>query len=456
MNKTINGGKVIASGGYGCIFRPALKCVGKPRPKNQISKLMTIKHIGEEYGDIVKFRPILEKIPNYKNYFFIDGVYTCKPCKLTSDDLIDYEKKCKALKKDGFTKNNINDSLDKVALLNMPDGGLDVGDFIETITKNSQFITLNNSLIDLLLHGILPMNKHNIYHCDVKESNILVNNAQGFHTKLIDWGLSAKYDGEKIPENMTERPFQYNLPFSTIIFNDIFKKMYEDFLEKNSEPSYYSTRAFVIDYIFVWNQKRGPGHIKYMIGVMETLFDNEIHDINEENRREIVEMEFLYHFIIEYLTQILISFTKNKKFMKMEYFKDVFLKNVDVWGLVMTYYPIINILHQNFEKLDKIELKLFNKLKQIFIRCLFESSTRPIDINFLVKNLEELNFFFKQADNTSSRTKSISSLVKSLKHKKTSKKSTMKHKNKNKKQSRTAFFIESKTNNQRTIKPMNI
>lgn len=224
MNKTRKGGKVIASGGYGCIFRPALKCVGKARPKNQISKLMTIKHIGEEYGDIVKFKPILEKIPNYKNYFFIDGVYTCKPDKLTSEDLVDYEKKCKALKKDGFNENNINSSLNKVGLLNMPDGGLDVGDFIETITKNAQFIILNNSLIDLLLHGILPMNKYNIYHCDVKESNILVNTAQGFHTKLIDWGLSTKYDRGKIPENMTERPFQYNLPFSTIIFNNVFKK----------------------------------------------------------------------------------------------------------------------------------------------------------------------------------------------------------------------------------------
>jgi hypothetical protein len=451
-NKIRNGGKVVASGGYGCIFRPALKCVGKQRPTNQISKLMTIKHIGEEYGDIVKFKPILEKIPNYKNYFFIDGVYTCKPDKLTNDDLIDYEKKCKALKKDGINEKNINDSLDKVGLLNMPDGGLDVGDFIETITQNSQFISLNNSLIDLLLHGILPMNKHNIYHCDVKESNILVNTAQGFHTKLIDWGLSTKYDGGKIPENMTERPFQYNLPFSTILFNNVFKKMYEEFLESNPEPSYYSTRAFIIDYIFVWNQKRGPGHIKYMIGVMESLFDNEIDNVNPDNKREIIEMEFLYHFIIEYLTKILVAFTKNKKFMQMEYFENVFLKNVDVWGIVMTYYPIVNILHQNFKKLDKLELTLFNKLKRIFIQYLFENSTRPINVNSLVKNLEELNFFFKQADKTSSRSKSISSLVKSLRHKKNSKKSTMKQKNK--KQSRTAFFIESKTNNQQTFKRM--
>ena len=444
------GGRVVASGGYGCIFRPALKCVGKLRPKNQISKLMTIKHIGQEYGDIVKFKPILERIPNYRNYFFIDGVYNCKPDKLTSEDLVDYEKKCKALKKDGFNSKNINDSLDKVGLLNMPDGGIDVGDFIETIKKNAQFISLNNSLIDLLINGILPMNKNNIYHCDVKESNILVNTINGFHTTLIDWGLSTKYDMSNIPETLFERPFQYNLPFSIILFNDLFKKMYEDFLQTNYDPSYYATRAFVIDYIFVWNAKRGPGHIKYMIGLMESLFDNDIKNINIENRKEIIEMEFLYHYIIEYLTQILVKFTKNKKFMEMEYFNNVFLKNVDVWGLVMSYYPIVNILHENFKQLDDLELKLFNKLKRIFVLYLFENSTSPIDITSLVKNLEELNSFFKQADKTSNKNKSISSLVKSLKHKKPSKKSTMKQKNK--KQSRTAFFIESKTNNQQTFK----
>jgi hypothetical protein len=226
--------------------------------------------------------------------------------------------------------------------------------------------------------------------------------------------------------------------------------MYEDFLETNNDPSYYETRAFIIDYIFVWNAKRGPGHIKYMIGVMESLFENDIKNINIENRREIIEMEFLYHYIIEYLTQILVSFTKNKKFMKMEYFNNVFLKNVDVWGLVMAYYPIVNILHENFKQLDDLELKMFNKLKRIFVEYLFENSTTPIDVNSLVKNLKELNSFFKQADNTSNRTKSISSLVKSLKHKKNSKKSTMKHRNK--KQSRTAFFIESKTNNLQSFK----
>ena len=49
----INGGKVIASGGYGCVFMEALKCKGSSkRQRGKISKLMTIKHSESEYDEI--------------------------------------------------------------------------------------------------------------------------------------------------------------------------------------------------------------------------------------------------------------------------------------------------------------------------------------------------------------------------------------------------------------------
>ena len=435
-NKTLKGGNVIASGGYGCIFRPALKCISKKYEKNQVSKLMTIKHIKEEYNDIVKYKPYLEKIPNYKKYFLIDGFSICTPDKLSPSDLKDYDSKCKALKKDGFTSENINNSLNKVLSLNIPYGGLDVGDFIETIISIDQLIVLNISLIEILLKGILPMNKYDIYHCDIKESNILVNKTNEMTTILIDWGLSAKYDGENIPKQMYERPLQYNLPYSIILFNDIFKKKYIEFLKEKPNPNYYNIRAFVIDYIFFWNEKRGPGHIKYMIGIMESLFDHTIMNIDKNHRREIIEMEFTYYYIIEYLTQVLLKFTRDGNFMIKDYFNKVFLKIVDVWGLIITYYPILNILHNNYEKLDDIELKLFNKLKYIFLHYLFEPRTEAIQIQNLVEDLKELNLIFKMA-NKNKIAKSIISLTKSYRSKKSSKKST----HKNKKQSRTLYFI---------------
>ena len=35
----LKGGKVIGSGGFGCIFRPALKCKIEPHPKHPATRL---------------------------------------------------------------------------------------------------------------------------------------------------------------------------------------------------------------------------------------------------------------------------------------------------------------------------------------------------------------------------------------------------------------------------------
>ena len=46
LKRKIKGGQAIGSGGFGCVFRPALACKGKSRPEgNIVSKLMIIKNI---------------------------------------------------------------------------------------------------------------------------------------------------------------------------------------------------------------------------------------------------------------------------------------------------------------------------------------------------------------------------------------------------------------------------
>lgn len=86
------GGKVIASGGFGCVFDPALKCQGKKtRGKNRITKLLTKKHALIEYNEIIEFKKKLDKIPNYQNYFLIDDFNICKPAKLSASDLVGFK-----------------------------------------------------------------------------------------------------------------------------------------------------------------------------------------------------------------------------------------------------------------------------------------------------------------------------------------------------------------------------
>jgi len=401
MNQPKKGGKVIASGGFGCIFNPALKCKNKDkRQEDSITKLMKKKHTKREYDTIMKFKKLLDGIPNYSNYFLIDGFSTCDPDTLNKEDLENFNKKCSALKKIDLTEKNVNSSLDKLSALNMPYGGVDVGNYIESVKLDfGKMVTLNNSLINLLVNGIIPMNNTGVLHCDIKEANILVKEEKTgeLMTRLIDWGLSTTFNAEKkVPEPLTDRPFQYNVPFSNILFNDTFPKMYSEFLKKNPNPSYFLLRSFVVNYVVFWIDDRGPGHFKTLNGIFKDLFEKSLVNLENKFKDDLIEFDYTFYFIFEYITEILFKFTKNNKFDSMEYFSSVFVKNIDVWGFIMTYLPILEKLYDHFDELSEPEIKIIDKIKNIILFCI-ESSTEPIEINKLVEHLKELNPLFLRA-----------------------------------------------------------
>jgi serine/threonine protein kinase len=171
-------------------------------------------------------------------YFLIDNYSICQPSKLTSYDLKNFDK-CKSLKKDGITKENINKSLDRILSLNMPYAGITVESFIMNSKSYEKIIKINNKLIDLLLNGILPMNDLNVYHNDIKDSNILIDasNVNEMKVRLIDWNLSVEYipfKNSPFPKNWRNRPLQFNNPFSNILFTDMFYSTYSTYLKKNN------------------------------------------------------------------------------------------------------------------------------------------------------------------------------------------------------------------------------
>ena len=399
------GGEVIASGGFGCVFKPALKCKGQPRVKNMVSKLMEKRFVNDEYKDIQRFKPKLQNVPNYKDYYLIDNITKCVPDTISKKDLESYNAKCRFLQKKNatLTTTTVKKNL---MLLNMPDGGVELYTFIDN-SKYDVLPKINNLMIDLLKNGILPMNKLGIYHSDIKDSNLLVKDK----IRLIDWGLSVEYT-KKIPELWSERTLQYNVPFSSILFNPMFEEMYSQFLKQTKEITMETLRPFVIHYMFRWFKYRGEGHYKAINRIFKNLFvddfynsqtegnaqpkDNSQPKDNTQQEDKNIESHFTNYYVINYLCEILIAFTKSKKFHYDEYINKVFSKIIDIWGFIMSYNPIVEKLSYHYNVLNKVEKLLFSKLKQIFLHYLFLPRVEPIIIDKLVHDLKELNPLFEK------------------------------------------------------------
>jgi serine/threonine protein kinase len=359
------GGKVIGSGGYGCVFRPALRCNGtRKRASKTISKLMLNKYVKREYMEITKFLPILQKIPSYKNYFIIEGANICQPAPLTRQDLYNFDVKCKVLRKRDINSTNINSNLDKLSSLNLQDGGVELGTYIYSGLSLDGMKDLNMRMIQLLVNGILPMNKYHVYHADIKEANIVVDTSK--YVRLIDWGLSMyTANGKNIPSVLQGKPFQYNLPFSIILFNDTFKTMYSTFLKRTETIHLDNNQlgVFLKGYIEKWNKKRGKGHIKTIISIWSGI-------TNKQNIQETI--------IIPYLSAILLEYTRDGQFDMIGYFKNVFMKLLDLWGFIICYSAFLETGYKN------------EKINNLIINYLYRKPTENINIDDLVDDLKNI------------------------------------------------------------------
>jgi len=368
-NTTRKGGLVIDSGGFGCIFKPALQCSstrkrGK-KERNQITKLMKSTYAKREYTEILKYKTLLKTIPHYKNYFLIDDITICNPSALTQDDLRNFKTNCKPLEKTGIDQDNINtkESLDQLLALTMPYGGIDINKYLKTKRDRQE---LNAKLIDLLQNGILPMNAKHVYHCDLKSSNVLVKKTQkSVFCRIIDWGLSVIYKpNNPIPTVLRNRSIQFNVPFSSILFTDMFDEMYSKYLNSGAaNNNARKTKTFVKSYRQAWF-KGGPGNSKTIQSIFNYVFDEKSDD-----------------FIDEYLTRILIHYTKGGVFESAKYFNDVYIKNIDIWGFTMIYISFLAYF---------IEKDMLTSVAPIFKRIftfLLSHDTTVIPIDALVSLL---------------------------------------------------------------------
>lgn len=349
------GGEAIASGGYGCVLRPALKCQGDADTHDgMISKLMNRGKAMDEMKEVDSAKKALSKIPNYDKYFAVTGYKMCVPAKLSEEDKKNFGKECSSPLRAKF--NQVNKHLHEFRALISPDLGMDVSKSIKTIfgtmkgkknVKNVmlQLIRLNEAAIDLLQNGVSKMSSVGFYHSDVKPQNILTDfdpkrNADDNFTymKLIDYGLALPHNAEWRDVNNN---VLFNFPISAFMFDRYNVESINRKLERSAKKHNMNTHRYefendfkyqfeeMIDNVF---NSRGFSHLSYMI-----YLGAKAYSVSEDEYKLMLKQ-----FYIEYCSEIIFEFldapNRYKPTFDIEkYWNDVYRHNLDVWGLLTTF-----------------------------------------------------------------------------------------------------------------------
>jgi hypothetical protein len=369
MKTDRQGGEAVGSGSYGCVFRPALKCESKENRTQGVSKLMVNKKAAAEFQEITKFIPIIKQIENNKDYFLIPkGI--CQIDKLTDDDTTKFDNKCKNAFHGKFNESNVNNNLKKFKIINLPDGGNDVEIWARQQHKMKDIIDINNGLIRLLKRGIIPMNNLNLYHTDIKDTNVLVGNDNKI--RIIDWGLSGIVDDiEHIPSFLSHRPLQFNMPFSCVLFNHRTIHEIGDLCSKNKTLTKIRINDFIKKHYNSYIKREiGEGHYDYL----NNIFSESLSKFGNKHFNDI---------LFNYLTDIIYHYGQGGQFNFKEYFK-VFLKNADVWGFITIYLALVHIKDSDLYRFS-------NQLKNVILKHLLKAPEKCINVTELSRDLKSLN-----------------------------------------------------------------
>ena len=363
-NKKMIGGIPVYPGGYSCVFKPQLKCKktktrkikkidgkkNKNNGNNGVSKLLFKKHADIEMRNIEHFYNALKKIPKSHKYFLFTKTTTCPPAKISKRDLQGFDEMCTNFTSHDVNESNINTPsvIRSLKLINMPNAGVSVNEWLFYIEKNNTILTVvttlttsrikafNKLISKLILHAIAPMNRQGVIHNDMKEDNILIKvstkNAKIIPVPtIIDWGISGiSTHHEPIPEIIMNRYISISNPFSSILFTTEFSKNYSDFLKKNDitdirmmrNDSIFQQklRDFSLEQYLKYKEYGHYSNILKFFTNIQTFFTN-VHPINafSDISLDIIDVmlsgasdaDKLYHALAsKYISDILLHFTE--------------------------------------------------------------------------------------------------------------------------------------------------
>lgn len=362
-SRRVEGGKAIASGGYGCVLRPAIRCQGEEfRQKGSISKLLTIEAAKEEMNEIADALLIVKEIPNYEKYFAVTDYRMCIPAKLTEEDKKNFNYECEeplGLTTKEFDKQKKN----KVRAIISPDLGIDVRKALKTLllTSSKQNIRkylakFNLKAAEFLENGISQLQKHDYYHSDVKPENMMTklnlkSVSDSFdYIKLIDFGLALPLNANASDVNDS---LLFNFPFTAPLFRSEFaqslnrkidRSLVDGKFDNSSKKKLKKELKEYARYFFITLR---TGHSSYIMEIGPPAY----------NMSKSEFMEFLLELWSEYVLQAIeatFEAMKNKstndgemRFSRQPYWDSVYKYNLDVWGFLTTFLVLASYANRN-------------------------------------------------------------------------------------------------------------
>ena len=401
----MKGGEAIASGGYGCVFYPALKCKNRKTRYDGASKLLKTSAANDEISETKRIIPILSKDPNYSSKVLLPQEL-CSPAKLDNNDMINVDLKCNKF------ANSIKNKLSSFKILQMPMGGVDLEKYLRGYKVNMNFVHINNQ-IRQLIKFIHIFNKQGLLHLDIKASNILIdkedNNKQ---CKIIDWGLASVFKTHKQNTNIYDdnfidtfewKPIQFNVLPSNILFSEFFT----EFIVSNKK-SYTDVNKLAVDIKTKYNKYKvlyADGHMKNLIDFIQIIMKHK----NLMGQAE----DAIFSYIAEVCKYMMDRVETNNI---AEYFNKIFMHNNDIWGILTCYFGYLNIPDNNFLVIDQNDIKEFKlNLADILWKHMMGNPVTKISINELLWELGQLNNYWVDEEASSIYLSSSSENIKNNK-----------------------------------------
>lgn len=373
---------VIGEGAFGCVIKPSLPCSNKKISyKNKISKVMFSKEAVKE----LKEYAIIAKADKTRKFYL--GVPTHCRVKKTKETIKAIEK-CVHLKKKYFHKKSIKEGIKQLDLLVMEDGGMNLK--MLAIMIDVMRVTPENSIkvkkIWLEMHkmfrGILLFQKHGIVHHDVKPQNIVYNLTDN-KANFIDFGHMRNIYYE-IKKSAASDNWIYDYPFWNYPFEIQFLNK-NDYMKFSSKTVSEKERAFSI----LLDDIHNSSDTKF-VDAFRIFLDYIIYNKNKSEEKKIISKYlFAYHKMI--IEQVLPD--------KYEEFLHKSVKSIDVYGLGMSLYYLLNCSTKFFKKdlIDALETCFFNMTTPNLLQRLSIEEAMDMYENILTEYgfMEEFGLVFK-------------------------------------------------------------